>query len=116
MKYFLSFLILSASILITQAQRITAIQCGKFLDVRTGEILSNRVVLIEDNVVKSVADGRLIKYKADTTIDLSDYTVMPGLIDCHTHVLLQGDITSEDYDVQVLKESVPYRTIRTVNS
>ncbi len=116
MKYFLSFLILSASILITQAQRITAIQCGKFLDVRTGEILSNRVVLIEDNVVKSVADGRLIKYKADTTIDLSDYTVMPGLIDCHTHVLLQGDITSEDYDVQVLKESVPYRTIRAVNS
>jgi len=41
---------------------------------------------------------------------------MAGLIDCHTHVLLQGDITSEDYDVQVLKESIPYRTIRAVKS
>jgi imidazolonepropionase-like amidohydrolase len=41
---------------------------------------------------------------------------MPGLIDCHTHVLLQGDITSEDYDVQILKESIPYRTIRATKS
>jgi hypothetical protein len=41
---------------------------------------------------------------------------MPGLIDCHTHVLLQADITSEDYDVQILKESIPYRTIRATRS
>jgi imidazolonepropionase-like amidohydrolase len=34
------------------------------------------------------------------------------LIDAHTHILLQGDITSEDYDNQILKESTPYRTIR----
>jgi imidazolonepropionase-like amidohydrolase len=37
---------------------------------------------------------------------------MPGFSDCHTHVLLQGDITAEDYDEQLLKESIPYRTIR----
>ena len=56
------------------------------------------------------------KQKTDSLIDLSGYFVLPGLIDCHTHVLLQGDITSEDYDVQLLKESIPYRTLRASRS
>ncbi|HWX25172.1 MAG TPA: amidohydrolase family protein, partial [Vicinamibacteria bacterium] len=45
-------------------------------------------------------------------VDLGSSTVLPGLIDAHTHVLLQGDITAEDYDSQLLKDSIPYRTIR----
>jgi len=42
--------------------------------------------------------------------------VLPGLIDAHTHVLLQGDITEEDYANQILKESIPYRTLRATVS
>jgi len=50
-------------------------------------------------------------------VDLSRLTCLPGLIDSHTHVLLQGDITAEDYDRQLLKESPEYRTIlATVNA
>jgi len=45
-------------------------------------------------------------------VDLGSMTVLPGLIDNHTHVLLQGDVTAADYDEQLLKESIPYRTIR----
>ena len=45
-------------------------------------------------------------------LDLSSYTCLPGLIDAHTHLLLQGDATAEEYDVQVLKESTPYRALR----
>jgi imidazolonepropionase-like amidohydrolase len=45
-------------------------------------------------------------------LDLSAYTCLPGLIDAHTHLLLQGDATSEEYDEQVLRESTPYRALR----
>src|SRR5437868_7088360 len=49
---------------------------------------------------------------ATTIIDLSGATALPGLIDAHTHLFLQGDVTAADYDEQLLKESIPYRTIR----
>lgn len=98
------------------AQKTTAITCGQVLNTRTGEILQNQIIFIKGNLIESISPAAGFKLKADTTINLSAFTVMPGLIDCHTHVLLQGDITSEDYDVQVLKESIPYRTIRAVKS
>src|SRR5437879_8968033 len=44
-------------------------------------------------------------------IDLSQMTVLPGLIDAHTHLLLQGDITSQEYEDQLLKQSIPYRAV-----
>ena len=98
------------------AQKTIAIKCGNILDVRTGKLLSNKVILVRDNKIESISDAAQFNQKTDTMIDLKNYYVLPGLIDCHTHVLLQGDITSEDYDVQVLKESVPYRTIRATKS
>lgn len=99
------------------AQKITVIKCGALLDVRSGQLNKNVTIVVKDNTIESILPaGATVKVKADTVIDLTDYTILPGLIDCHTHVLLQGDITSEDYDVQLLKTSIPYRTIQGTRS
>ena len=93
-------------------QKTISVKCGKLLDTKTGQVSANQTIFIRGNKIESIGGNP----KADSVIDLSDYFVLPGLIDCHTHILLQGDITSEDYDVQLLKESIPYRTIRAVRS
>ena len=95
------------------AQKTILVKCGKLIDPLSGNTLEKQNVLIKSGVILSVTSTTPA---ADSVIDLSSYFVMPGMIDCHTHVLLQGDITSEDYDVQVLKESIPYRTIRATKS
>ncbi|MGH9900117.1 MAG: amidohydrolase family protein [Pyrinomonadaceae bacterium] len=102
------------------AQRpLTLIKAGRLIEVNSGKVLENRGILIEGERIKATgAFADLAKSVPPSTriIDLSGATVLPGMIDCHTHVLLQGDITSEDYDEQLLKESIPYRTIRATVS
>jgi imidazolonepropionase-like amidohydrolase len=115
-KILTSFLAIFAILLINNdanAQKSILIKCGKLLDTKAGKVLENQFVLLKGNTIVSISNTAS---KADSTIDLSNYFVMPGMIDAHTHVLLQGDITSEDYDVQVLKESIPYRTLRASKS
>ena len=113
----LSLLIPVLFVLLTgYSQSSIAIRCGQVLNVQTGKLLTQQVILVKNQRIVSVIPANQFTEKTDTVIDLSNYTVLPGLIDCHTHVLLQGDITSEDYDAQILKESIAYRTIRAVNS
>ena len=94
---------------------VVLIKAGRLIDVRAGRVLENQGILIEGERIKSVGPLATIQGSAPSTarvVDLSSATVLPGLADCHTHILLQGDITAADYDEQLLKESIPYRTIR----
>ena len=115
-KLILLLLVLTTTLLSPAQQKTIAIRCGKLLDVKTSKMLSNQVIVVKGNTIESITDATLFKQKTDSVIDLGNYYVLPGLIDCHTHVLLQGDITSEDYDVQLLKESIPYRTLKASRS
>ena len=94
---------------LVQSQPRLALKCGRLIDGRSDRVQENVVVLVEGKTITAI--GSTVPGDAQV-IDLTDATVLPGLIDCHTHVLLQGDITSEDYAEQILKESVPYRTLR----
>jgi len=87
-----------------------AIRAGHLIDGKSDTAILNALILIEGDKIVSVTSGGTPPTGYEL-IDLSKATVLPGFIDVHTHVLLNGDITAVDYDEQLLKESIPYRAI-----
>ena len=63
----------------------TAIKAGRLVDPDNGTVLSDQVILIRENKIEAVGKGLAIPTDAKL-IDLSKMTVLPGLIDCHTHL------------------------------
>jgi imidazolonepropionase-like amidohydrolase len=87
-----------------------AIRAGHLIDGKSDKVLDHVLILIDGDKIVSVTPDGSVPAGVEL-IDLSKSTVLPGFIDLHTHVLLNGDITAEDYDQQLLKESIPYRAI-----
>ncbi|MGB6685621.1 MAG: amidohydrolase family protein [Candidatus Acidiferrum sp.] len=87
-----------------------AIRAGRLIDGKSDTPILNAMIVIEGDKIVSVTAGGTPPAGVEV-IDLSKATVLPGFADVHSHVLLNGDITADDYDVQLLKESTPYRAI-----
>ena len=91
--------------------QVTVVGAGRLVDPDSGTLLSNQVILIKDGKIQAVGSALALPANA-TVIDLSDKTVLPGLIDCHTHVA-DGRPDGDPFDVlrktasQIVLESVP---------
>src|SRR6266480_3115550 len=89
------------------------IKAGRLIDGRSDAAQSNVGIVVEGERIKAVGPLAQVQGQARTArvIDLSQFTVLPGFIDTHTHLLLQGDPTAESYDQQLLYQSIAYRAI-----
>lgn len=72
-------------------------------------VLENHSILIEDNIVKDfISNNSIFKLKLDETIDSKNKTVLPGLIDCHTHLVFSGS-RAEEFKLKL--EGISYEEI-----
>src|SRR5882724_306373 len=112
MRRLLFLLTVLAGPLAAQGQPIL-IKAGRLIDGRSAQVQTNVGILIDSERIRSVGPLAQVQAQAPNArvIDLSQMTVLPGFIDAHTHLLLQGDSTAQAYNDQLLYESTSYRAI-----
>jgi imidazolonepropionase-like amidohydrolase len=100
------------------ADAVTVIRAGTLIDGKSATARRDRVIVVRGNRIESVGDAASAKIPGDAAvIDLSRATVLPGMIDAHTHIFLQGEDPAEGgYDVQLLKYPLAFRAARAAVS
>jgi len=88
------------------AQR-TVVRAGKLLDVKTGKIQTDQAIVIEGDKIVSIGPASAIKFSsADHSINLPNATVLPGLIDAHTHLTFNPSFGYESLAISVPREAL----------
>lgn len=124
MRFGLAFLASAALLSAAPAARaqtapgaqITVIRAGTLIDGKSDQPRKNQVIVVRGNRIEKVQDAAAAQIPAGArVVDLSGATILPGLIDSHTHIFLQGEEPAQGgYDVQLLKYGIAYRAARAV--
>ncbi len=90
------------------APKRTVIRAGRVLNVRTGELRANQAIVIEGDKIAQVAPSSdVTAAPGDTTIDLPDATMLPGLIDMHTHLTFElSSLSYEGLKISTAREAL----------
>ncbi|MFZ3342679.1 MAG: amidohydrolase family protein [Terriglobales bacterium] len=87
--------------------KTVVVRAGHLLDVKTGKMLSNQTIVIRGDKIVSVGDSTNQTVPADATvIDLSNATVLPGLIDAHTHLTFATNFGYSTLGVSIPREAL----------
>ena len=106
-----ALLLLAPSTAVVASDSATVLRCGRLLDPKTGVVTEGALVVVRDGRVAAVGTDTPAPAGAKS-VDLSRYTCLPGLIDSHTHVLLQPE--DEGEKPPVVFKSQAFRTIQGV--
>ena len=93
------------------ASAATILHCGRLVDVRSGEVLSEMSVIVDGATIQGVEDGYLPGSGGDTIIDLRTHTCMPGLIDSHVHLTSEYSDQSDIETFRLNPADYAYRSV-----
>jgi imidazolonepropionase-like amidohydrolase len=102
-----SVLLCSWAVGVTSAEDVTVIRAARLLDVQAGQVVSPATVVVKGEQIEGVGSAPLPQ--GAKTIDLGDVTILPGLIDAHTHLTLDFD---KDFLLRTFTEAGPEMTLR----
>ncbi|HSY64749.1 MAG TPA: amidohydrolase family protein, partial [Terriglobales bacterium] len=96
----------------------TVIRAGTLIDGKSDTSRHDQIIILRGNRIESISDASAAKIPdGANVIDLSRATVLPGLIDSHTHIFLQGEEPAQGgYDVNILKYPLALRAARATVS
>jgi imidazolonepropionase-like amidohydrolase len=93
---------------------VVLVKAARLLDVRAGHYIENAAVLIEGERIKEVGPTKDVQAHAPKSakiIDLPGATLLPGLIDCHTHLLARKASGPDSYILDLATKSQAFRAL-----
>jgi imidazolonepropionase-like amidohydrolase len=96
------------------AHAATIIHAGRLIDGRSGQLQAEMSVVVEDGRITSIVPGYARPEASDKVIDLREQTVMPGLMDMHTHLMSQH--SKDSYTERFFMDQADYALRSTVHA